>query len=97
MGYRLHVSIPNVKGFEQVELGKQYENCWDAFNDRWFGEGRDEGMVSWLDALEFYEDLVTINSGLDPEIHHTLYNLEILRGFIEAAIEEKYVLYFQSY
>ena len=98
MGYRLHVCIPNVDGYrEDVELGKQYESCWQPFNNKWFGEGQDSGLISYTEALEFYEELVDINSSLDETADYTLYNLEVLKEYVDEAIDNKYVLYFQSY
>ena len=54
MGYRLHANIPNIAEFRgSLELGKQYDDKWNSFNDKWFGESQDGGMIYRLDLQEF--------------------------------------------
>ena len=95
MGYRLHASIPNVEYVNNnLELGKQYDDKWDDFNYRWFGEGRDTGMIYKLDLQEFLTELKAVNA--EP-CRYELYNIEALEEMIQYAILYEYDLYFESY
>lgn len=95
MGYRLHASIPNVKPYdEDVELGKQYDSKWDGFNEEWFGEDNDEGMVRSEDILNFYNAFITIDS---MESEYTMGNLEKFKEMVMYAIEHQLKVYFESY
>lgn len=98
MGYRLNaVSINFVfKGKKNyhLELGKQYDSKWDEFNNYWFGNGEDQGLVYSEDLKEFYTELVAFNTIRGD---YKLYNLEDLEEMIDYAIENKLAIYFTSY
>lgn len=94
MGYRLHASIPNVAEFRgNLELGKQYDEKWNDFNNKWFGEFRDEGMIYRLDLQEFLTELKAVNA--EPGLHY-LYNIESLEEMVQHAILYGYDMYFIS-
>ena len=93
MGYRLHARIPNVAGVRELELGKQYDDKWDDFNHKWFGEGRDEGMIYRLDLQEFLAELKAVDA--EPGLHD-LYNIELLEEMVQHAILHDYDMYFIS-
>lgn len=95
MGYRLHVTIPNVKPYDKdLELGKQYDPKWDNFNDKWFGNELDGGRIRYYEIEEFYNEMLAINNELDED---KLYNLDILKEMVDYAIEHKLDVYFLSY
>lgn len=95
MGYRLHASIPNVKPYdEDVELGKQYDSKWDSFNDEWFGENVDKGMVPPDVILNFYNAFITIDS---MKGEYKMGNLEMFKEMVMYAIEHQLKVYFESY
>lgn len=95
MGYRLHATIPNIKPYNQnLQLGKQYDSKWDAFNDKWFGEDRDGGRISHDYLEEFYKEYIeTNNQPGDFE----LYNTQKLKEMIDYALLNKLDMYFESY
>lgn len=99
MGYRLHASIPNVEYVENnLELGKQYNDKWDDFNYKWFGEYQDGGMIHPETFDEFLIDLKMINSEIiENEENCDLYNIELLEKMFEFAKENDYCVYFESY
>lgn len=95
MGYRLHASIPNIKPYDNdLELGKQYDFKWDAFNDKWFGKGNDHGRISHYDIEEFYAEYVEINNQPGD---YELYNTEELKKMVDYALQNKVDIYFESY
>ncbi len=95
MGYRLHASIPNIKPYDKdLELGKQYDSKWDAFNDKWFGEGNDYGRIGHEDIAEFYVEYVEINN--QPS-DYDLYNTEHLKSMVDYALLNKFDMFFESY
>ena len=95
MGYRLHASIPNIKPYDKdLELGKQYDSKWDAFNDKWFGEGNDSGRIGHEDIEEFYKEYVEINN--QPS-DYDLYNTEHLKSMVDYALLNKFDMFFESY
>lgn len=95
MGCRLHASIPNIKPYdEDVTLGKQYDSKWNAFNDKWFGEGNDRGLISHYDIEEFYAEYVEINN--QPG-EYELYNTQYLKKMVDYALLHKVDIYFESY
>ena len=95
MGYRLHATIPNIKPFdEDLELGKQYDSKWNAFNDKWFGEYSDSGRISHEDIEEFFSEYVEINN--QPS-NYDLYNTEHLKAMVDYALLHKVDIYFESY
>lgn len=99
MGYRLHAVIPNktVPDYEEItylELGKQYDYKWDIFNDKWFGENKDSGLLHPDELQEFYEELVRVDK---QEGDYKLYNLDVLKEFIDYAIENNYYMLFISF
>jgi hypothetical protein len=95
MGYRLHACIPNVKLYEEdLVLGKQYDEKWDTFNDRWFETANDHGIIYPNRLEEFYKELIEFNTMYGE---YKLYNLEELRKMFDYAIEHNYCVYFSSY
>ena len=95
MGYRLHASIPNIKPYDKyLELGKQYDSKWDDFNDKWFGEGKDSGLIFHADLEEFYAEYVEVNN---RPSEYDLYNTEHLKEMIDYAVLHKLDMYFVSY
>ena len=95
MGHRLHASIPNIKPYDKdLELGKQYDSKWDAFNDKWFGEGNDCGRISHHDIEEFYAEYVEINNQPGD---YDLYNTQHLKAMVDYALLNKVDVYFESY
>ena len=95
MGYRLHASIPNIKPYDKdLELGKQYDSKWDAFNDKWFGEGNDSGRIGHEDIEEFYKELVEINN---QQGDYDLYNIQYLKSMVDYALLNKFDMFFESY
>ncbi len=95
MGHRLHAFIPNINPYdEDLELGKQYDSKWIAFNDKWFGEGNDCGRISHYDIEEFYAEYVEINN--QPS-DHELYNTQHLKEMVDYALLHKVDIYFESY
>ena len=57
MGFRLHISIPNVKGYDSFEeLGKRYDSTWDDFNERWFEGGYIHDLVLFSDTAQAFLD-----------------------------------------
>lgn len=95
MGYRLHATILNVPSYQDtIELGKQYDYKWDEFNDKWFGEDRDDGNIFYEDLAEFFDELVEINK--QPG-EYELYNLEHLKEMVDYCIENKFYVTFMSY
>ena len=95
MGYRLHARIPNIKPYDKdLELGKQYDSKWDAFNDKWFGEGNDCGFISHEDIEEFYAEYVEINN--QPS-DYELYNTQHFKNMVDYALLNKVDIYFESY
>ena len=95
MGHRLHASIPNIKPYDNdLELGKQYDSKWDAFNDKWFGEGNDFGRIAHEDIEEFYAEYVEINN--QPS-DYDLYNTQHLKSMVDFALLNKVDIYFESY
>ena len=94
MGYRLFGSIPNVAEFRgSLELGKQYDEKWDDFNHKWFGDFRDGGMIYRLDLQQFLTELKDVNA--EPG-RHDLYNIEALEEMVQHAILYGYDMYFIS-
>ncbi len=99
MGYRLNVSIPNVEYVNNyLELGKPYNVRWNAFNDKYFGENADSGMIHPETFDEFLRDLKTINREIikNKEIYD-LYNIELLEKMFKYAKQNNYCVYFESY
>ena len=95
MGYRLHATIPNIKPYDKdLELGKQYDSKWNAFNDKWFGENNDSGLIAHEDIKEFYEEYVEINN--QPS-DYDLYNTEHLKSMVDYALLHKLDMFFESY
>lgn len=95
MGYRLHASILNIKPYDKdLELGKQYDSKWNAFNDKWFGEGKDSGRISYEEIEEFYKEYVEINN--QPS-DYDLYNTEHLKAMVDYAVLHKLDMFFESY
>ena len=95
MGYRLYANIPNVEYVNNnLELGKQYDDKWDDFNYKWFGEYQDAGMIYKLDLQEFLTELKDVNA--EPG-RYDLYNIEFLEKMVQHAILHGYDLYFESY
>jgi hypothetical protein len=95
MGYRLYASIPNIMPYEKdLELGKQYDSKWEAFNDKWFGEGNDSGFISHEDIEEFYTEYVEINNQPGD---CGLYNTQRLKSMVDYALLNKLDIYFVSY
>lgn len=95
MGYRLYARIPNIKPYdEDLELGKQYDSKWDDFNDKWFGNGNDSGLICYEDIEEFYEEYVEINN--QPS-EYDLYNTEHLKEMVDYAVLHKLDMFFESY
>lgn len=95
MGYRLHAAIPNIEHYDNdLELGKQYDSKWDIFNDKWFGEGKDSGFISYANIKEFYEEYVEINN--QPS-EYKLYNTEFFKEMVDYALLHKLDMYFVSY
>lgn len=99
MGYRLHASIPNVEYVNNnLELGKQYNVRWDYFNDNWFGESRDGGMLHPEMFDEFLRDLKMVNSEIiENKESYDLYNIHLLEKMFKFAKENDYYVYFESY
>ena len=99
MGYRLHVKIPNVPPYEKyLELGTQYDEGWRDFNDRWFDEDRDEGLINYQDLPDFIKDLKKMNCTTGKtEDDRDLYNLEWLDEMVEHCREHKTDIYFCSF
>ena len=99
MGYRLHANIPNVEYADNdLELGKQYNVRWDYFNDNWFGESRDGGMIAPYEFDDFLRDLKIVNSEIIKNKEgFDLYNIELLEKMFEFAKEKNYFVYFESY
>ena len=95
MGYRLHATIPNIKPFDKdLELGKQYDSKWDDFNNKWFGELNDSGLISHYDIEEFYKEYVEVNN--QPS-DYDLYNTEHLKKMVDYALLHKLDMFFVSY
>ena len=95
MGHRLHATIPNVNPYdEDLELGKQYDGKWGAFNDKWFGEGSDCGRISHYDIEEFYAEYVELNNQPGD---YDLYNTQHLKNMVDYALLNKVDIYFESY
>ena len=95
MGHRLHALIPNIEPYDEaLELGKQYDVKWDAFNDKWFGDGVDCGRISHYDIEEFYAEYVEINN--QPS-DYELYNTQHLKEMVDYALLNKVDIYFESY
>ena len=95
MGYRLHATIPNIKPYdEDLELGKQYDDKWDSFNDKWFGVDSDSGRIYPDDLEEFFIEYLEINN--QPS-DYDLYNTEHLKEMIDYCLLHKLYLYFESY
>jgi hypothetical protein len=95
MGYRLHVTIPNVPNYDSfLELGKQYNSKWNNFNNKWFGENRDEGLIDHEDIIKFYKEYIKIN---DKVGDYKLYNTDKLKKLLEYALKNKYSVYFVSF
>lgn len=99
MGYRIHVSIPNVKYEDNnLELGKQYNVRWDDFNLLYFGRDSDGGLLHPETFKEFLKDLKMINHEIiENEENYELYNIDRLEKMFEFAKENKYYVYFESY
>jgi len=95
MGYRLHATIPNIKPYDKdLELGKQYDSKWDAFNDKWFGYYCDHGRIAHEDIEEFFAEYVEINTQPGD---YELYNTEELKRMVDYALLNKVDIYFESY
>ena len=95
MGHRLHATIPNIKPYDKyLELGKQYDSKWDEFNDKWFGEYKDSGLITYEDIEEFYEEYVEINN--QPS-DYELYNTQHLKTMVVYALLNKFDMFFDSY
>lgn len=95
MGYRLHATIPNIQNYDNhIELGKQVDYKWVEFNDKWFSPGFDGGTILSEDLQEFYEELVEINK---KPGQYDLYNLDLLKEYIDHAVKHKYTMHFISY
>ena len=95
MGYRLHATILNVPSHQDtIVLGKQYDHKWDGFNDKWFGEDRDDGNIYHEDLAEFFDEFVEINK--QPG-EYELYNLELLKEMVDYCIENKFCISFTSF
>ncbi len=95
MGYRLHATIPNVKPYDDdLELGKQYDYKWDAFNDKWFGYRNDHGRIAHEDIEEFFAEYVEINTQPGD---YELYNTQHLKTMVDYALLHKVDIYFESY
>ena len=100
MGFRLHISIPNVKGYNSyIELGKRYDDTWGDFNDKWFEDGITQDLVLFSDmAQEFLDDLIeTDKVNVENGSIFTLYNLEIAQDLIDYAKQNNYVVLFTSF
>ena len=98
MGYRLHASIPNVEYVENdLELGKQYNVRWDYFNDNWFGESQDGGMLAPYMFDDFLIDLKMVNTEIiENKEGFDLYNIGLLEKMFEFAKANNYYVYFVS-
>ena len=95
MGHRLHATIPNIEPYDKdLELGKQYDGKWDAFNDKWFGDGLDGGRIHHEDIIEFYDEYVEINNQPGD---YDLYNTQLLKEMVDYCLLHKLYLDFDSY
>ena len=105
MGYRLHAKIPNVDMVIEVngethnvkddlELGKQYEDIWDGFNDYWFGEYHDGGLIHPKYLEDMYKQMILLNMKTKE---YSLYNTDFLKEMIRVAIKNGYHICFCSY
>lgn len=100
MGFRLHISIPNVKEYDRdIELGKRYDSTWGEFNDKWFEDGVTQDLVLFSDmAQEFLDDLIEVDKvNVGNGSRFTLYNLEIAQDLIDYAKQNNYVVLFTSF
>lgn len=99
MGYKLRASIPNVKYDDNyLELGNQYNERWDDFNDIYFGEGADGGWPPPETFDEFIRDLKKVNHEIiENKEEYPLHNIERLEKMFEFAYENGYYVYFESY
>ena len=95
MGYRLHVSIPNIKPYDKyLELGKQDDSTWYEFNYKWFGEYKDSGLIAYEEIEEFYEEYVELNNQPSDD---NLYNTEHLKEMVDYAVLHELDMFFISY
>ncbi len=99
MGYRLHASIPNVEYEDNnLELGKQYNNRWQDFNETYFNNYDGIGILIPETFDEFLRDLKLINREIiENDEEYDLYNIELLEKMFEFAKENNYYVYFESY
>lgn len=100
MGYRLYVRVSdNPVYYEWMELGKQYAPEWDEFNKKWFGIEDGRGDIFYIDAKEFYDELIEVNNRVLQTKYsdYDLYNLDILEDMVKETIREKQFLEFKSY
>lgn len=99
MGYRLHASIPNVEYIHNnLELGKQYNERWHEFNDEYFGENADSGMIHPDTFNAFLIDLKRVNREIiENKEMYDLYNIDHLERMFQFASANNYEVYFVSY
>lgn len=96
MAYKLFVTIPNVDYPDNnLELGKQRGLAWYQFNNYWFGEDKDGGMIGWYDLPEFLKQFEETNN--DESKEYVLYNIHRFKEMIQFAMLYSYSLYFESY
>ena len=97
MGYRLYATIKNVLPFEdEIELGKQYHNSWEDFNESWFGSYDGCGDIDPNVCKGFIKKLKEINNKI-PKNSYRLYNIEQLEDLFKRAKKDGYVVSFESY